>query len=46
MIRDAVETLGPVGAVKSVEAVGGPEFIHEAEAIIEGIKKFAVDKPT
>lgn len=38
MIREAIETLGPVGAVKAGEYVL-PGFINEAEALIEGIKK-------
>jgi hypothetical protein len=41
MIRDAIETLGPVGVLISPEAVllrYGPEPVHEAEAIVEAIK--------
>jgi hypothetical protein len=37
--REAVETLGPPGALRSEEAVLatlGPEPIHEAQAVIEG----------
>lgn len=44
MIREAVETLGPPGAMRSEEAVLatlGPEPVHEAEAIIEGIQAIA-----
>jgi hypothetical protein len=44
MIREAVETLGPPGAMRSEEAVLatlGPEPVHEAQAIIEGIQAIA-----
>lgn len=44
MIRDAIEELGPVVALPSSEAVVmlyGPEPVHEAEALIEGIRKIA-----
>jgi hypothetical protein len=47
MIREAVETLAPPGAVRSEEAVLatlGPEPVHEAQAIIEGIQKLAAAK--
>lgn len=40
MIREAIETLGPVGAVKAVEYVL-PGFINEAKALIEGIQKLS-----
>jgi hypothetical protein len=42
MIREAVETLGPPGIVPSGEAVlalYGPEPVHEAEAIVEALRK-------
>ena len=41
MIREAVETLGPPGAMRPEEAVLatlGPEPVHEAQEIIEGIQ--------
>ena len=44
MIRDAIEELGPVGVLPSEEAVlllYGPEPVHEAEALIGGIRKVA-----
>ena len=44
MIRDAVEELGPPGAIRSEEAVLktlGPEMRHEAQAIVEGIQALA-----
>lgn len=44
MIREAVETLGPVGAMPSEEAVNAfiaPTFMGEAEAIVAGIQKIA-----
>lgn len=44
MVREAVETLGPPEAMRSEEAVLatlGPEPIHEAQAIIEGIQAIA-----
>lgn len=37
MIRETVEQLGPVGALKAEEQVG-PTFMHEAEEIVRGIK--------
>jgi hypothetical protein len=37
MIRETVETLGPVGAVKASEHLDGPTFMHEAEALVVGI---------
>lgn len=39
MIREAVETLGPIGAMPSEEHLAGPTFLHEAEAIVAGIMK-------
>jgi hypothetical protein len=44
MIREAVETLRPPGAVRAEEAVLatlGPEPTHEAMALIEGIQAIA-----
>jgi hypothetical protein len=38
MIRDTIETLGPVGAVQASEHLDGPTFMHEAEALVEGIR--------
>jgi hypothetical protein len=46
MIREAIETLGPVGVLPSSEAVMGqigPEPVHEAEALVEGIKKLKAE---
>jgi ribA/ribD-fused uncharacterized protein len=37
MIREAVETLAPSGAVKAAEHLDGPTFAHEAETLIAGI---------
>ena len=42
MIRETVETLGPPGILPSEEAVlglYGPEPVHEATAIVEGLRK-------
>lgn len=42
MIREAVETLGPPGALPSQDAVlelYGPEPVHEATAIVEALRK-------
>jgi hypothetical protein len=42
MIREAVETLGPPGALISEEAVlqlHGPEPVHEAQAICDALTK-------
>ena len=42
MIREAVETLGPPGILPSSEAVMeryGPEPVHEAEAIVDALRK-------
>lgn len=44
MIREAVETLGPVGCMPSSEAVAtriAPTFTAEAEAIVAGIQKIS-----
>lgn len=38
MIRDTVETLGPVGAMKASEHLDGPTFMHEADKIVRGIR--------
>ena len=49
LIREVVETLGPVGTMRSEEAVRatfGPEPIHEAQAIIEGIQAIAAQSET
>ena len=40
MIRDAVETLGPVGALVAGEHIG-PAMTDEAEAIVAGIQRLA-----
>jgi hypothetical protein len=45
LIREAVETLGPVGAVPSAEHLDGPTFMHEAEAIVNGIQALAHSRP-
>jgi hypothetical protein len=37
IIREAVETLAPIGSVKGAEYLDGPTFAHEAEAIVAGI---------
>lgn len=42
MIRETIETLGPPGILPSEEAVlglYGPEPVHEAEAIVEALRK-------
>lgn len=42
MIRETLETLGPPGILPSEEAVlglYGPEPVHEAEAIVEALRK-------
>ena len=47
MIREAVETLGPVAALPSEEAVVtlyGPEPVHEAQAIVDAIGRWAGDR--
>lgn len=41
MIRETVETLGPVGAMKASEHLDGPTFMHEADEIVAGIKTLA-----
>jgi hypothetical protein len=41
MIRDAIEEIGPIGAVPSEESIL-PEPHHEAEAIIKGIQAIAL----
>lgn len=44
MIREAVETLGPIGAMPAEEHLAGPTFLHEAEAIVAGIMKMKADQ--
>jgi hypothetical protein len=42
MIRETIETLGPPGALPSRDTVLielGPEPIHEAQAIVEALRK-------
>lgn len=41
MIREAVETLGPVGCIRAEEHLDGPTFMHEAEELVRGIVKIA-----
>lgn len=41
MIREAIELLGPVGALKASEHLDGPTFMHEAEALVAGIQRIA-----
>lgn len=44
MIREAVETLGPVGCIPSEEHIcgqDGPGFMNEADALVAGIMKIA-----
>lgn len=41
MIRETVETLAPIGSVKAAEQLDGPTFMHEAEALVEGIRRMA-----
>jgi hypothetical protein len=38
MIRETIETLGPPGILPA-EGVNGPEPVHEAEAIVEALRK-------
>lgn len=45
MIREAVETLGPIGAMPAEEHLDGPTLLHEAEAIVAGITKMKEPKP-
>lgn len=45
MIRETVETLGPSGAVPAAEHLAGPTFMHEAEAIVNGIQALALSRP-
>lgn len=44
IIREAVETLGPIGAMRAEEHLDGPTLMHEAEAIVEGIKNMTNSK--
>jgi hypothetical protein len=41
MIRETVETLGPVGAMTASEHLDGPTFMDEAEAIVAGIQSLS-----
>jgi hypothetical protein len=48
IIREAVETLGPPGALPSGEAVislYGPEPVHEAQAITDALGAILGDEP-
>lgn len=42
LIRETIETLGPVGAVQASEHLPGPTFMHEAEALVQGIQLMAL----
>ena len=47
LIRDAIEELAPVGAMRSSEAVmgaQGPESHHHAEELIRGIRAIAAER--
>ena len=47
LIREAIEELAPVGAMRSSEAVlatHGPEPHHEAEDLIRGIRAIAAER--
>jgi hypothetical protein len=49
MIREAVETLGPPGALLSEDGVlrkYGPEPIHEAQAIVDALTEILGGAPT
>src|SRR5690606_3121147 len=41
MLREAIEPLGPVGALPAEEHLDGPAFTHEAEALVAGIRRMA-----
>lgn len=41
MIREAVETLAPCGAVKAALYLDGPTFMHESDALVLGIRAIA-----
>lgn len=45
MIREAVEALAPSGSVKAAEHLDGPTFMHEAEALVAGIKALTSTEP-
>ena len=46
MIREALETLGPVGCLEASEQMShGPTFIGEATVLVEGIKAMAAALP-
>jgi hypothetical protein len=38
MIRETIETLGPAGILPA-EGQHGPEPVHEAEAIVDALRK-------
>jgi hypothetical protein len=38
IIRETVETLGPVGSMKASEHLDGPTFMHEADEIVSAIR--------
>src|SRR5262249_48874223 len=41
MVRETVETLAPSGSVKAREHLEGPTFMHEADALVEGVRQLA-----
>jgi hypothetical protein len=46
MIRETVETLGPPGALPSRDTVlieHGPEAVHEAQAIVEALRRLLTE---
>lgn len=45
MIRETVETLAPSGSVKAAEHLDGPTFMHEADALVAGIRALPTTRP-
>ena len=45
LIRETIETLGPIGALPASEHLDGPTFMYEAEALVQGIQLMALSSP-
>jgi Restriction alleviation protein Lar len=46
LIRETIETLGPVGALQASEHLDGPTFMHEADALVAGIQAMCTEPQT
>jgi len=44
MIREAIETLGPVGSLQAMEHASSPTLMYEAAILVQGIRAIARGK--